>query len=381
MDARDDPYKILDVATDATEADIKKAYRKLALKHHPDKNPNDPNAHSNFAKISNAYELLADKQERKYYDWEHGNKSNNGNNNNRKNNASFGGGMPSQSTTNVHPKRTSTSSSSSFRPQGKQRSHTFHDPFSVFENVFREEFDDDFFPQHKNKMPASSTSTCKSSSDEQEGPPPPGSRQVSMQTAMKTINGKSVTVTERVYEMPDGTLQTRIEKDVKAATVRTNPSEPTSNTTSCYSTSTGTSVSDNKPLVTTKIVNGVKETTTEYPDGRTETKCEPLDSINVTPGSKNMPTPVSKTRNCNTKKSTTKMHPNNQVHVMTQIVNGVKETTTHYPDGRSETNCEPLNGNDSGSTPTPTSRPYNLQSIIMSQNNDQLKQQQKLSMA
>jgi curved DNA-binding protein CbpA len=362
MDAGDDPYKILGVATDATEADIKKAYRKLALKHHPDKNPNDPNAHSNFAKISNAYELLADNEERKYYDWEHGTKSNNGNNNNRNNSASFGGGMPFQSTKNFRPKETSTSSSSSFRPQEKQRSHTFHDPFSVFEDVFREEFDDNFFPQHTSKMPASSTSTSKSSSDAQDGPPSPGGRQVSMQTAMKTINGKSVTVTEHVYEMPDGTLQTRIDKEVKAATIRTNPSEPTSNRTSCFNTFSGTPTSNNKPLVTTKIVNGVKETTTEYADGRTETKCEPLDNINKTPGSRNMPTPVSKKDICNNKTNTTKIHTNGdkcnkQVHVTTQIENGVKETTTHYPDGRSETKCEPLNSSDLGCTPAPTCRP------------------------
>jgi hypothetical protein len=55
----DDPYETLNVPRDASESDIKKAYRKRALKWHPDKN-DDPAAEEMFKKISQAYEILSD---------------------------------------------------------------------------------------------------------------------------------------------------------------------------------------------------------------------------------------------------------------------------------------------------------------------------------
>ena len=85
--AKDDLYRVLGVARDATEADIKRAYRKLALKYHPDKTRSKPNnnqtdskvSSSNgsnsgsessdmFQKISFAYSVLSDESKRKYYD-------------------------------------------------------------------------------------------------------------------------------------------------------------------------------------------------------------------------------------------------------------------------------------------------------------------------
>lgn len=65
---RKDFYKILGVEKDATENDIKKAYRKLAIVHHPDKNPDDENAAGRFKEIGEAYETLSDTEKRARYD-------------------------------------------------------------------------------------------------------------------------------------------------------------------------------------------------------------------------------------------------------------------------------------------------------------------------
>jgi curved DNA-binding protein len=71
-----DYYKILGVSNDASAEDIKKAYRKLARKHHPDLNPNDASAKQTFQQINEAHEVLGDPEKRKKYDeygkdWKH----------------------------------------------------------------------------------------------------------------------------------------------------------------------------------------------------------------------------------------------------------------------------------------------------------------------
>ncbi len=71
-----DYYKILGVDKKATEEDIKKAYRKLARKWHPDLNPTDKEAHQKFQQINEANEVLSDPEKRKKYDqygkdWQH----------------------------------------------------------------------------------------------------------------------------------------------------------------------------------------------------------------------------------------------------------------------------------------------------------------------
>jgi len=66
--ARDDYYSVLGVKEDASDAEIKKVYRKLALKYHPDKNPGDKKAEEKFKKISEAYYALGDAKRRKEYD-------------------------------------------------------------------------------------------------------------------------------------------------------------------------------------------------------------------------------------------------------------------------------------------------------------------------
>ncbi|THJ68471.1 J domain-containing protein [Arthrobacter echini] len=63
-----DFYKILGVSKDASDADIKKAYRKLARKHHPDQNQGDAGSEKMFKDVSEAYSVLSDTEERQQYD-------------------------------------------------------------------------------------------------------------------------------------------------------------------------------------------------------------------------------------------------------------------------------------------------------------------------
>jgi len=63
-----DPYEILGVAKTASEADIKKAFRALAKKHHPDKHAGDAAAQKRFQEISGAYDILGDKEKRAQFD-------------------------------------------------------------------------------------------------------------------------------------------------------------------------------------------------------------------------------------------------------------------------------------------------------------------------
>ncbi|MBF8265475.1 MAG: cbpA, partial [Dehalococcoidia bacterium] len=71
-----DYYNILGIKRDASEADIKRAYRRLARQLHPDVNPGDKSAEAKFKEINEANEVLSDKEKRKKYDqfgdqWQH----------------------------------------------------------------------------------------------------------------------------------------------------------------------------------------------------------------------------------------------------------------------------------------------------------------------
>jgi molecular chaperone DnaJ len=69
--AKRDYYEVLGVNRDASDEDIKKSYRRLAMKHHPDRNPDNPKAEEHFKEAKEAYEILSDAQKRAAYD-QHG---------------------------------------------------------------------------------------------------------------------------------------------------------------------------------------------------------------------------------------------------------------------------------------------------------------------
>lgn len=68
MAAKRDYYEILDVARDATDREIKKAYRRLAMQYHPDQNPDDATAEEKFKELAEANEVLCDAEKRRIYD-------------------------------------------------------------------------------------------------------------------------------------------------------------------------------------------------------------------------------------------------------------------------------------------------------------------------
>ncbi|MFN4146675.1 MAG: molecular chaperone DnaJ [Runella sp.] len=68
MSKKRDYYEVLGVSKNASDDEIKKAYRKLAIKYHPDKNPNDPTAEEKFKEAAEAYSILSDAEKRQRYD-------------------------------------------------------------------------------------------------------------------------------------------------------------------------------------------------------------------------------------------------------------------------------------------------------------------------
>jgi curved DNA-binding protein CbpA len=135
MDPGDDAYDVLGVPKDATPEQIKIAYRKLALKYHPDKQSTDEARERStvlFVKFSNAYEILRDESTRRDYDQERERPSSSS--------------RPSHNDWEEPPSRAARPSSSRrARAPAHQRDNfrehfRFHDPFQVFEQVFGQDF-------------------------------------------------------------------------------------------------------------------------------------------------------------------------------------------------------------------------------------------------
>ena len=68
MSEKRDYYEVLGISKNANESEIKKAYRKLALKYHPDKNPGNVQAEKKFKEVNEAYDCLKDEQKKAAYD-------------------------------------------------------------------------------------------------------------------------------------------------------------------------------------------------------------------------------------------------------------------------------------------------------------------------
>jgi len=148
MQKGDDPYEILGVAVDAETSEIRKAYRKLAIVHHPDKQPTEEGrekAHHVFAKIACAYELLSDDVKRKEYDEQQDDDDDD--HHGFDGNATYDYDYPMDPSRNAGSTdlaKPTEKTGKSFNPfrrkkKGPKPMH-FSDPYEVFKRAFKEEY-------------------------------------------------------------------------------------------------------------------------------------------------------------------------------------------------------------------------------------------------
>ena len=261
MNEHDDPYEILGVKGDASDADIKKAYRKLALKNHPDKQRTEAdkeNSQTVFAKIANAYEILSDAEEREQYDLR---KKYGGAPGTRytttsssPNTSSSMGGSPqytsttSGSTPRTSTRRTTTSTTPTGGPARTQYSQKdgkftatvtredgttytfmgtangFQDPYEVFRKAFQDKTGEDLpatmrKPQAtqrtnttttKQSVPTTKTNTPTTSTTTRSSPPQNTNIRSGTRTSI-THDGNMKTIT-KTETFPDGRTRTSMEQ-------------------------------------------------------------------------------------------------------------------------------------------------------------------------
>lgn len=279
MEANDCPYDILSVPQDASAADIKKAFRKLALANHPDKQSNEEDrerATTVFAKIAAAYEILSDPEEREQYDLR---KKYGGAPGTRYTTTAPGEQVPNQhqpTTTNRTTKATSGPRQNTRVRQttdygGSPESFKFtydpskvqsSDPYEIFRQVFGKDFDKEF---------AGSTFTVSSS--------PPGKtmktvRKVVSPTIVSSTTKQSVAPSSNVAKNPRHGSCNSPTKIVRKVPV---PTTVSSRGASCKNNDIGPNTIVSKSMQTQTIIHadGAKEiittTTTIKADGSKDT--------------------------------------------------------------------------------------------------------------
>ena len=266
MNDNDDPYEILGVSSTADDAEIKKAYRKLALKNHPDKQKSDADREATsalFAKIANAYEILSDPEEREQYDLR---KKYGGAPGTRY--TTTGSGSPNFSGTSSPPQYTTTSSGSTPMRTARRTSTTtttnnskgptstqysqkdgkftatvtredgttytfmgtangFQDPYEVFRKAFQDKTGEDLPDSMKkpkstqkvsqkttSKQPSSSTTSTTTKRMSVPQPTSTTTQNTTVKTGTRTSitqNGNIKTITT-VETLPNGTTRTSMKQ-------------------------------------------------------------------------------------------------------------------------------------------------------------------------
>lgn len=324
MNDEDCPYEILGVKSDASAGDIKKNYRKLALKNHPDRQHTEAdkkNAQSVFAKIANAYEILSDEEEREQYDLR---KKYGGapgtryttTNNPPNNNATRSGGTPG---TTRRTSRTAAPTSSAAGPSCSQYSQKdgkftatvtredgttytfmgsangFQDPYEVFAKAFQDKTGEELPAnmQKPTKQQRSTGATTKSvpvqttssTSTPTQSMPVPRTNNVRSGTRTSiTQNGNIKTIT-KTETLPDGRTRTSMEQvpvdsgatTTTKSTKKSTPGVVKKGKTTRWPTS---STSSSSPMQQQQPVgSSMKTRTVQHDNGQVETITETTETM------------------------------------------------------------------------------------------------------